>query len=194
MKPKVSGLMVRLRKKARLWGAVLLIACLPLVKGCYGSFPLTRAVYKLNGDASENKFVRTGVFWIFIIVPFYPLSLVIDSLALNLVEFWSEEEIEITQTTLDDGTEVTLAPGTTRNEAVLTFVSPDQSTRVVRFVRLDDTRIAVYEDNDAVTGYVVRRADGSIDLQDVQGDSLRVLTPEFLTALRLRADAQAGVN
>ena len=42
---------------------MMLVLLLPLaLGGCYGGFPLTKAIYKYNGEVSDNKFVNTLVF------------------------------------------------------------------------------------------------------------------------------------
>ena len=38
--------------------AALLLALAPTLTGCFGRFPLTRAVYNFNKDISEDEIVR----------------------------------------------------------------------------------------------------------------------------------------
>ena len=69
---------------------VLMFALLaaPMLSGCYGTFALSRAVYKFNG-AFESKAVQTGVFWAFLVLPVYSFAAIGDALALNAIEFWT---------------------------------------------------------------------------------------------------------
>jgi len=59
-----------------------------LNSGCYGSFPLTKTVYKFNGGIGD-KYVKQVVFWAFVIIPVYPVSALADGVIFNLVEFWT---------------------------------------------------------------------------------------------------------
>ena len=56
--------------------------------GCIGSFNLTKKVYSWNQDVGD-KWVNELVFLVFLVVPVYEISLVIDGIILNLIEFWS---------------------------------------------------------------------------------------------------------
>ncbi len=74
----------------RLWTRRLLIIALAVVflNGCYGSFHLTKKLYAFNGTV-ENKFVRSAVTWVMIIVPIYGIAGLVDFVILNTVEFWT---------------------------------------------------------------------------------------------------------
>lgn len=61
-----------------------------LLNSCFGSMTLTRKVYKFN-KGIENKFARSGVFWLMLIVPVYEACGFLDVFILNLVEFWTGE-------------------------------------------------------------------------------------------------------
>jgi hypothetical protein len=63
-----------------------------LTVSCYGSFGLTKKIYKWNG-ALSNKFVSALVFWILIILPVYEVSLVADYFILNVIEFWTGKQV-----------------------------------------------------------------------------------------------------
>lgn len=56
--------------------------------GCYGKFAVTKKLYDWNGSLG-NKFLKTVVFWAFIIIPAYELVMLGDFLIFNLIEFWS---------------------------------------------------------------------------------------------------------
>lgn len=55
---------------------------------CYGTFPLTRKIYRVNGDV-KDKFLRSALTWAFAIVPVYGLAALADFIAFNTIEFWS---------------------------------------------------------------------------------------------------------
>ncbi|MBN1600608.1 MAG: DUF3332 family protein [Chitinispirillaceae bacterium] len=56
--------------------------------GCYGSFSLTKKIYKWNGSVGE-KFAQSGIMWLFVILPVYQFCGFIDFVVLNLIEFWT---------------------------------------------------------------------------------------------------------
>ncbi len=56
--------------------------------GCFGEFALTRKVYTFN-DSLGNNFVKTIVFYAMNIVPVYGIAGFIDTVILNLIEFWT---------------------------------------------------------------------------------------------------------
>lgn len=71
--------------------AVLLVAS---IAGCYGKFPVTRAVYKMNGQASDNKLVNSLVMWVFAL-PLYAPGALTDLAVFNLVEFWTGATLKL---------------------------------------------------------------------------------------------------
>jgi hypothetical protein len=67
-------------------GLALILAL--ILSGCYGNFSLTKKLYDWNGTI-DDKFLRSGLTWVLIIVQIYTLAGLFDFLFLNLVEFWS---------------------------------------------------------------------------------------------------------
>jgi hypothetical protein len=59
-----------------------------MFSSCIGSFSLTGKVYKWNNNVGD-KFVNELVFLVFSILPVYEISLLIDAVVLNSVEFWT---------------------------------------------------------------------------------------------------------
>ena len=57
-------------------------------QGCYGSFALTKKVYKFNGSVGD-KWLKSLLFVAMCIVPVYELSGFVDAIAFNLIEFWT---------------------------------------------------------------------------------------------------------
>ena len=73
----------------RLISAVLAMAvAMVSLQGCYGKMALTKKVYKLNGEVSD-KYLRSLVTWVFVIVPVYGVSALADFVLFNTIEFWS---------------------------------------------------------------------------------------------------------
>ena len=99
--------------------------------GCMGSFGLTNSLYSWNEGATGNKFVNNLIFWAFLIIPVYEVTLFIDAVILNLIEFWSgsnptameEGEVE-TQIVEKDG--VTYLMKATKNNFEVTTLDGDK--------------------------------------------------------------------
>ena len=73
----------------RITAAVLaMVIAMVSLQGCYGKMALTRKVYRVNGEVSD-KFLRSLVTWVFIIVPVYGISALVDFVVFNTIEFWS---------------------------------------------------------------------------------------------------------
>jgi hypothetical protein len=71
----------------RIISLVVLAFFITASTGCYGSFALTKKIYKWNGSLG-NKFVNSIVFWVFNIIPVYDVCAFIDVVVLNTIEFW----------------------------------------------------------------------------------------------------------
>ncbi len=70
--------------------ALILAAFLPVTTtACFGKFQLTQKVYKFNQDIDGDKWIQWFAFLVLSIVPIYGISLVIDLVLANSVEFWS---------------------------------------------------------------------------------------------------------
>jgi len=76
---------------------VIAVMLLSIISGCFGSFNLTRKLYKWN-ESVGDKWVNTAVMWVFVIIPVYEVCGFIDFAILNTVEFWTgENPLEMTQ-------------------------------------------------------------------------------------------------
>lgn len=77
-------------KKVKMMVAVTAMgAVLVTQTGCFGKFALTRKVYEINNQVSSDKFVKSLVTWIFVIVPVYEIAAFADFVLLNVIEFWT---------------------------------------------------------------------------------------------------------
>ncbi|MGA3051582.1 MAG: DUF3332 domain-containing protein [Chitinispirillaceae bacterium] len=59
------------------------------LSGCIGSFTLTNKVYSWNEKATDNKYVNSAILWVLLIVPVYDVTLFVDFVGLNTIEFWT---------------------------------------------------------------------------------------------------------
>jgi hypothetical protein len=75
--------------RRRAVAALLLVTFVPLASACFGSFQLTRKVYKFNKSVSTEKWVRWLVFLAANVIPVYGFSVLFDAIFANSVEFWT---------------------------------------------------------------------------------------------------------
>ena len=71
--------------------SAMVLACAILCSSCIGSFQLTNKLKDYN-DGIGSKFVNELVFLAFCIVPVYEVTLLVDAVVLNSIEFWSGEK------------------------------------------------------------------------------------------------------
>ncbi|MEZ4756308.1 MAG: DUF3332 family protein [Flavobacteriales bacterium] len=113
--------------------------------GCFGEFALTRKVYEFHDGISDNKFVKSLLFWI----PgglVYWIAGAADAVIFNLIEFWSgsnplsmnEGDHEMLLTTIDG---VQYKIEATKDTFTTTQLSGEQvgEVRSMKFDRCDNT-------------------------------------------------------
>ncbi len=77
-------------KKITLIGmAALMLGIGTLNTGCMGSWKLTSSLYSWNKSVTGNKYINNVIFWVFGSFQIYSVTLFIDGIILNLVEFWT---------------------------------------------------------------------------------------------------------
>lgn len=57
--------------------------------GCFGSFALVKKVYEFNDGETDNKFVKTLLFYVLNIIPVYWIAGFLDVVIFNLLVFWT---------------------------------------------------------------------------------------------------------
>ena len=77
-----------MKRKTKVAGMALLLACSISFQSCIGSFSLTNKVLTWNRQVS-NKFVNELVFFAFWVLPVYEVTMAADLLVINSIEFWS---------------------------------------------------------------------------------------------------------
>lgn len=76
-------------KKINVYTAIALIMVIGYIQtSCIGSFKLTNKIRTWNQKLG-NKFVNELVFLVLVVVQVYSISLLIDGLVLNTIEFWT---------------------------------------------------------------------------------------------------------
>ena len=173
-------------RNSRSWViSVMLFAMAPFVfGGCYGNFPLTKAIYRLNGDISRNSIVQQVTFWVFVIVPVYGVGMFADAIVFNLVEFWTGEQLLAVGPTMDsNGNTVCLTPSSDGQAAVLTVSRDGRVIAQESFLKVSDTVFEVRDAQGNLNGKVLKAQDGTINLTDSNGTVVRTLPAEALPAM-----------
>jgi hypothetical protein len=84
--------------------------------GCYGSFQLTRNLWKWNGTIGE-KWTNELVFLVLNIVPVYGVATLIDGIVINSIQFWTGKN----PVTADKGGRTIKVVSAKDQQAVLAF-------------------------------------------------------------------------
>lgn len=101
----------------------LLVTLAPLtLSGCFGNFPMTRAVYNGNrnvygsveGDNTQRKIAQSAVMWVFI--PIYAGAGIGDMVVFNMIEFWTGSKTDLAYSPEANGTKVALVPSQERTQ------------------------------------------------------------------------------
>lgn len=134
--------------------ACALAGLLPLAgAGCYGSFNLTRKVYRFNRTASPDRWVREIVFLALVIVPIYEIATLLDALVLNSLEFWTGRNPVLAR----DGDTQTLV--TADGRATLTRRSADVLEVQLRTAAGAERSFLLVHESDAIAA---RELDGAL--------------------------------
>ena len=72
--------------------SALLLAATIMFSSCIGSFQLTQKVFKLNKSIG-SKWVNELVFAACCILPVYEITLFVDAIVFNSIEFWSGKKV-----------------------------------------------------------------------------------------------------
>lgn len=182
-----TSLMIKSFGKRRLFVSgvawLLVVSLLVMLVGCYGGFPLTKTIYRYNGEVG-SKLVQTLVFWVFIILPVYDIAILGDAIVFNLVEFWTGKKLIVTASQVQpDGTIVTLAPAGNGYDAVLSLTRDGRVISSARFVRVSDSLFDVYDIHGNLAGKVLKTADGGFYLTNSYGGVVSTISPEMLAAI-----------
>jgi len=115
---------------------------------CFGSFPITRKVYRWNLGVHSDKWVRWLVFLVISIVPVYAGAAIFDMVFSNSVEFWTGRQ------------PMALAPGATKHvrgpngEQARMTLREDRSIDVlITAPGVPDQRFVLVREPDAIAAY-----------------------------------------
>lgn len=122
---------------------------------CYGSFGLTHKLHGWNGTIG-NKFARWLVFLGLVIIPVYGITLVVDALILNSMEFWT-------------GSSPVARVERRGNTAVAITTTGEE----IQVVPVGPRRANIIRDG-KVFGVATVDADGNLHLVDAAGKPVRI--------------------
>jgi hypothetical protein len=154
--------------------------------GCWGSFNLTGRVYDWNGSFG-SKWVSWLVFLAFIILPVYSITLFIDALVINTIEFFSGKNPINRRADLGNGQHLVLrgeAGGSTLH--VEHYDEHDQLVRKFQIERLADDELRLSDAHGRVRLHVGGHRGGA-RLRDEDGRTIA-----DLEAKAFAAAAEAG--
>jgi len=167
----------------RLLAVVLVLTVFALsMASCAGKFALTHKL--LNWNLSLNKWLGSFVMFVFIILPVYGISALIDWVILNVIEFYGGSNpvgstaTPQTQTARIDGRQISMTqyPGEGIN-LDLTTVEADGSVRVMLVRTTEDGVTArVQEGNEE--SLITARLDADGRIERCMADGCRAIGPE----------------
>jgi hypothetical protein len=145
--------------------ACAVVAALLVGPGCFGTFQLTRKVYKFNQDLDQDKFVRWLAFLGLNIIPIYGIATFVDVIFANSVEFWTGKNPINTASTRTiegpDGQVATLRPLGEGRVEVTVRNAQNQSYQLV--MAREGESVAAYDMKGALLGRALE-VDGELTL------------------------------
>lgn len=86
--------MIRRHWLHRITAAVVLTIFFSMTTACYGPFNLAKTIYRWNAGVQGNgdinqKWMREIIFVALVIIPVYQISLFVDAVLFNSIQFWT---------------------------------------------------------------------------------------------------------
>lgn len=147
----------------------ILAVGLVATSGCYGNFKLTNGLYRWNGRLTDNTVLNSIAMIVLVIIPVYGICMLVDGLIVNSIDFWKGEPVTVSKATkMGDGTEVTLAPGATKDQAVLTIRKDGKLVATRTYLRVNESTTNILDEKGAVVSSVEHH-NGALTARDAQG-------------------------
>ena len=167
---------------------VATVALAMVGSGCFGSFNMTRKLYRWNGEMSQDRWAKEAVFLILVWAPIYGLAGVGDALIFNSIEFWTgKNPIEMSTSgkgrmsriIRDDAQAVlTRRLGPQGQEWRVDQFKHGQPAEGVRIARQGEISVA----SSTTDGHILFTAqtlpDGSLIIMNGQGQQVALYSPE----------------
>ncbi|NLZ72923.1 MAG: DUF3332 domain-containing protein [Bacteroidales bacterium] len=167
-------------KKGKFNIAAIALSALLLFSSCIGSFGLHNRLLSWN-QGIGNKFVNELVFFVFNVVPVYPVCYLADILILNSIEFWSGSN------PMSDVGTIKKVKGENGNYLVETLedgyiITKEGEDGVTRLVHNNETNIWTVEANGESSDLLRINEDNTADLFLPNGETKTInLDGEGLT-------------
>jgi hypothetical protein len=69
---------------------IIIVLCVALLaQACVGPFNMTASVLDWNRSTFENEWAQEGMFLVFVIIPVYGVTIFLDAIIFNSIEFWT---------------------------------------------------------------------------------------------------------
>lgn len=177
-----DGLLSRISRQRRKGALVCLLCLSAMSAGCYGRFPMTHALYRMNGDV-ENGVIRNVVFWLLAWFPIYWFAQVGDAIIFNLIEFWTGSEVDLSAVSTEGDSTVTLESSEDKNTLFMTIAKSGDPDVTIRFIRLEDGSYEMRDEKDQLAGKIVHTPEGDLNLTDARGNTLRTIESQQLATV-----------
>ena len=158
-----------------------------MLAGCYGSFNLTRKVWKWNGEVG-GKWVNEIVFLVMNVIPVYGVAGMADVVILNTIEFWTGTNPVTAQNEQpsnlkgDDGTTVTF--NAQDKVMQITRTIPGKGETIYRISRDNGQSVVMDKDNNILVRCIAGD-NGEMTLLDAQGNVLHSYSHADVEALAM---------
>lgn len=154
---------------ALLAGATLMLG------GCFGSFPVTRSIYRANsnvygsvpGDSTQRKMAQSAVMWLFL--PVYGVVGIADFAVFNVIEFWTGNPVHMGMRQESNGTAVALEPDPDGRQATLTISRDGKVISSERLVKVTNSLVEIRDTEGNLKGMMVRQTSGDVQFTDPNG-------------------------
>lgn len=184
-------------KKIGIYSSIALMLGLGTINtSCMGSWKLTKTVYNWNDGATGNKYLDNLLFYVLCAFPVYEVSVAVDFVVLNLVEFWTgsnpiamkpgDRESQLVKG--KDGNKYEIV--VTQNQYQITPISGEQKGKMVKVFFTPENQTWSINKNNTTTLLAkilpetnkaeIYKADGSVELVDLnQLNTKRILNTSF---------------
>lgn len=154
--------------------------------GCWGSFNLTGRVHDWNGSFN-SKWVSWLVFLAFIILPVYEITILVDALVINTIEFYSGRN-PVSRADLGRGNHLVLRGEQDGATLHVEHYEHDVLVRAFRIERLSDDELRLADAEGRVRLHVHGHRGGA-RLRDEEGRTIADLDAKAFAAAKAAGEA-----
>lgn len=142
-----------------------------LFAGCTGSFNITKKLYHFH--RAQEKWVDETIFLVCVIVPVYGVTLLVDGLVVNSIEFWTGDNpvaatnLEPVSIAKGKDTEAVLNYDRSRGQVLLSILKDHNDIRSFTFEKTA-TGVVARDNSGQIRFTAITNADGSVSLYNGQ--------------------------